>query len=154
MLLIRLIEADLSQLDVGPSSRQRGVVPLHVLALGVAHEPCQFALQIGTTSLGVGAHVCDVLARLREATNSAQPLLLELVGACFCFFNGECFSHIHMYADGILVKEGDKVTGGQQIAKVGSSGQSDGCHLHFETHVNGEAVDPEPFMAEVGITLG
>lgn len=62
--------------------------------------------------------------------------------------------YLHMYADGILVKEGDKVTGGQQIGKVGNSGQSHGCHLHFETHVNGEAVDPEPFMAAVGITLG
>lgn len=62
--------------------------------------------------------------------------------------------YLHMYADGILVKEGDKVVGGQQIGKVGNSGQSHGCHLHFETHVNGEAVDPEPFMAEVGITLG
>ena len=59
-----------------------------------------------------------------------------------------------MFASGILVKPGDKVTGGQQIGKVGNSGQSDGCHLHFETHVNGEAVDAEKFMAEVGITLG
>ena len=62
--------------------------------------------------------------------------------------------YLHMYADGILVKEGDKVTGGQQIGKVGSSGSSTACHLHFETHVNGEAVDPVPFMAAVGITLG
>ncbi|WP_144797877.1 M23 family metallopeptidase [Microbacterium paludicola] len=62
--------------------------------------------------------------------------------------------YLHMWADGILVKEGDKVTGGQQIGKVGNSGQSYGCHLHFEVHVSGEAVDPEPFMAEVGITLG
>lgn len=63
-------------------------------------------------------------------------------------------AYLHMYADGILVKEGDKVVGGQQIGRVGNSGQSHGCHLHFETHVNGEPVDPEPFMAEVGITLG
>lgn len=62
--------------------------------------------------------------------------------------------YLHMFASGILVNVGDKVTGGQQIAKVGNSGQSDGCHLHFETHVNGEAVDAVLFMAEVGITLG
>ncbi|GAA3949959.1 M23 family metallopeptidase [Microbacterium soli] len=62
--------------------------------------------------------------------------------------------YLHMFDSGILVKPGDKVTGGQQIGKVGNSGQSHGCHLHFETHVNGEAVDAEKFMAEVGITLG
>ena len=49
---------------------------------------------------------------------------------------------------------GDKVTAGQQIARVGSSGESTGCHLHFEVRVDGENVDPAPFMAEVGIQLG
>lgn len=62
--------------------------------------------------------------------------------------------YLHMYASGILVNVGDRVAGGQQIGRIGSSGTSSACHLHFETHVNGEAVDPELFMAEVGITLG
>lgn len=60
--------------------------------------------------------------------------------------------YVHMYADGILAKVGDKIKAGQQIAKVGSSGFSTGCHLHFETWVNGERVDPQAFLAEVGIT--
>ena len=37
----------------------------------------------------------------------------------------------HMYASGILVHPGEKVTAGQQIAKVGSDGQATGPHLHF-----------------------
>ncbi len=60
----------------------------------------------------------------------------------------------HMWADGILVKEGDQVTAGQQIAKTGSSGWSTGAHLHFEVLVNGSQVDPIEFMKSVGITLG
>lgn len=60
--------------------------------------------------------------------------------------------YVHMYRDGILVKVGDKVKGGQQIAKTGSSGSSTGCHLHFEVKVNGEFVNPRDFLAEVGIT--
>jgi len=62
--------------------------------------------------------------------------------------------YLHMYDSGMLANVGDKVKAGQQIARVGSSGESTACHLHFEVRVNGENVDPEPFMAAVGITLG
>jgi len=62
--------------------------------------------------------------------------------------------YLHMYDSGMLVQVGDKVVAGQQIARVGSSGESDGCHLHFVTQLNGQNVDPEPFMAAVGIRLG
>ena len=62
--------------------------------------------------------------------------------------------YLHMYANGILVRSGDQVTAGQQIAKVGSSGHSTGCHLHYEVMVGGKNVDPEPFMSQVGVRLG
>ncbi|GAA4193492.1 hypothetical protein GCM10022219_15340 [Microbacterium oryzae] len=62
--------------------------------------------------------------------------------------------YLHMYDNGMFVDVGDEVKGGQQIAEEGSSGQSTGCHLHFEVLVDGENVDPADFMAEVGITLG
>lgn len=62
--------------------------------------------------------------------------------------------YLHMYDSGMLVNVGDKVSAGQQIARVGSSGSSTACHLHFEVLVNGENVDPAPFMTAVGITLG
>lgn len=62
--------------------------------------------------------------------------------------------YLHMYDSGMLVSVGDEVAAGQQIARVGSSGSSTACHLHFEVLVNGENVDPAPFMTAVGITLG
>ena len=62
--------------------------------------------------------------------------------------------YLHMYASGILVTVGQHVTAGQQIGRVGSSGNSTGCHLHFEVLINGHPTDPEPYMAGVGITLG
>ncbi len=67
---------------------------------------------------------------------------------------GVATRYLHMYASGILVDVGDRVTGGQQIGHIGNSGQSEGCHLHYEVRVNGEAVDPAIFMPQVGITLG
>ena len=63
-------------------------------------------------------------------------------------------SYLHEYASGILVHEGESVTAGQQIGRVGSSGKSTACHLHFMVVINGSPTDPVPFMHEVGAPLG
>ncbi|ANP74755.1 M23 family metallopeptidase [Cryobacterium arcticum] len=54
----------------------------------------------------------------------------------------------------ILVSNGQQVSAGQTISLVGTTGASSGCHLHFETRVDGARIDPEPFMSARGITLG
>lgn len=64
-------------------------------------------------------------------------------------------SYLHMYSDGIYVKVGDKVTAGQLIAAVGSSGRSTGAHLHFEVRTadDGEdssTVDPQAWLKKHG----
>lgn len=47
----------------------------------------------------------------------------------------------------ILVRRGDYVTQGQQIAKMGSTGFSTGPHLHFEIHPRGaRPMDPLAFL--------
>lgn len=48
----------------------------------------------------------------------------------------------YAHLDKTLVKVGQRVKRGQQIATVGSSGRTTGPHLHYEVHLNGVPVDP------------
>lgn len=64
--------------------------------------------------------------------------------------NGLTTRYGHLSA--IRVKIGDTVRIGQTIGDVGSTGRSTGPHLHYETRINGEAVDPQRFL-RAGVKL-
>ena len=52
----------------------------------------------------------------------------------------------------INVKVGEVVKIGQVVGLVGSTGRSTGPHLHYETRIDGEAVDPQKFL-RAGVRL-
>ena len=55
-------------------------------------------------------------------------------------------SIIYAHCLKLYVKQGDKVIQGQEIAEVGSTGNSTGPHLHFEVRVQERCVDPEKIL--------
>lgn len=55
-------------------------------------------------------------------------------------------SIIYAHCNALYVKEGDMVTQGQEIAEVGSTGNSTGPHLHFEIRISERTVDPQKIL--------
>lgn len=53
---------------------------------------------------------------------------------------------LYAHCDKIYVKEGDKVLQGQDIAEIGSTGNSTGNHLHFEIRYKNRYIDPEKIV--------
>ena len=59
--------------------------------------------------------------------------------------DGSAALYAHLSA--LSVAPGQMISRGQRVGAEGSSGNSTGPHLHFEVLVDGQAVDPGPFLA-------
>lgn len=60
--------------------------------------------------------------------------------------HGGGVSTLYAHGSEILVNVGDVVERGQAVLKVGSTGWSTGPHLHFEIRINGQTIDPYPYI--------
>lgn len=61
--------------------------------------------------------------------------------------------YAHLQPGGVHVNVGQRVSAGQVIGSEGTTGNSFGCHLHFEVYVNGYRTNPSTFMSARGIYL-
>lgn len=67
-------------------------------------------------------------------------------GNCLVVDHGGGISTLYAHASRLLVSKGAYVTKGQVIAKVGTTGNSTGNHLHFEVLINGKTTDPMAYI--------
>ena len=68
--------------------------------------------------------------------------------------HGDGISTVYAHASKLLVSKGDTVKQGDVIAKVGTTGNSTGYHLHFEFRKNGKYTDPFEFIPKPPIKVG
>lgn len=68
-------------------------------------------------------------------------------GSLVVIAHGGRISSAYGHNSAILVRNGQTVSRGQQIARIGSLGNSTGPHLHFEIRENGNPVDPLRYVS-------
>jgi len=67
-------------------------------------------------------------------------------GNCLIIDHGGGIQTLYGHSSKLLVSVGQKVSRGQKVALVGTTGTSTGNHLHFEVLNNGVATDPMPYL--------
>jgi murein DD-endopeptidase MepM/ murein hydrolase activator NlpD len=114
-----------------------------VLGFMKLHKGTDFAAPIGTPIYAAGAGKV-VWAQMKGPNGNLCIVQHDNGWQTF-------YLHMNRYAPGIVA--GVRVTQGQQVGEVGTTGRSTGPHLHYEVHVDGQPVDPQSIKTEEGHTL-
>lgn len=100
--------------------------------------------------LHAGADVGVPIGTTVRASRAGQVITAGWVGGygnCVIIDHGDGVSTRYGHLSEVTVSVGQYVDQGQQVALSGNTGRSTGPHLHFEIRINGEAVDPLPYLA-------
>lgn len=99
-----------------------------------AHTGLDIAAPAGTKILAVADGVVTYSSRMGSYGNLVK------------IDHGNGVETYYAHCSKILVKEGQKVKSGDNIALVGSTGNSTGNHLHLEVRIKGKPVNPQKYL--------
>jgi murein DD-endopeptidase MepM/ murein hydrolase activator NlpD len=142
--------------DVALAKRLKALmpfVPLRKPLIGDASVTSPFGYRIdpflGRPALHPGVDLLHAYGAEIRATGAGRVVHAGLMGGYGTMVeidhgNGLTTRYGHMSE--VLVAEGQEVSQGAVLGRIGTSGRSTGPHLHYEVRVDGEPVDPERFL--------
>ncbi|MBN9787918.1 M23 family peptidase [Pseudonocardia sp. TMWB2A] len=145
--------ASLEQALVALPSGQPSVVMMTSSSYGYRSDPF--------TGAGAMHSGLDFPGPIGSPIMASAPGVVSFVGQKSGYGNvvevdhGSGFMTRYAHLSGFDTRVGAKVSAGQKIARMGSTGRSTGSHLHFEVRLNGEALDPRRFLeADTDVLAG
>ena len=115
-----------------------------------------------TSEFGMRTHPITGVYKLHTGTDIGAPLGTPFIAAndgvvvkagwnnaygnMVMINHGGGVSTLYAHGSEILVQVGQEVKRGEEVLKVGSTGYSTGPHAHFEVRINGQYVNPIPYI--------
>jgi murein DD-endopeptidase MepM/ murein hydrolase activator NlpD len=158
-------EAQLHRINAGRAqmdlyNRALAAVPVRTPVTGETDLTSPFGIRIHPILKRIAMHAgIDLRGDLGEPVRATATGKVTIAGRQRGYGNVVEISHGNGLAtrfghlSEISVKVGQVVRIGEVVGKIGSTGLSTGPHLHYETRINGKAVDPQKFL-RAGSTLG
>jgi murein DD-endopeptidase MepM/ murein hydrolase activator NlpD len=156
----QLYRIKLARGQVDRLNRTLAAVPIRKPMTGELEATSGFGVRSDPFLRGPAMHTgLDFRADIGEPARATAAGTVTIAGRNGGYGNmvevdhGNGFATRYAHLSAIDVEVGQTVRIGQIVGKTGSTGRSTGPHLHYETRVDGEAVDPQKFL-RAGVRLG
>lgn len=100
------------------------------------HEGIDIA---GKTGTSIGANIGGKVSSTGYNSRSGNYVYVE---------DAQGLKHLYAHLSKISVAVGQLVDVGQELGKMGSTGNSTGSHLHYGIYQNGKAIDPSSYVSQ------
>ena len=151
---------DLARRTLGDGERLHRLAAALPLRRPIRGEPVvssPFGTRLDPFTRGLALHTgLDLKAEFGEPARATAPGRVSAADYAGGYGNMVEIDHGHGvvtrfgHLARISVRPGQRVAAGDMIGAVGSTGRSTGAHLHYETRIDGEPVDPQRFLEAGG----
>ncbi len=149
----QLQRVNISRVQADRLSRTLAMVPYRKPTLGEAEYSSGFGVRmdpfLGRPAMHTGLDFRASTGDPVRATANGKVVTAGWAGGYGRMVeidHGNGLSTRYGHLSEIHVKIGQQIHLGQVVGAVGSTGRSTGPHLHYETRIDGDAVDPQKFL--------